>query len=137
MRWDITHCNTKRGFDPYMQAKQLEDTFKKVWKFEESDAPVMSEVLRNMSYALIKNKLTLLEATMLLTNKHMLDNLTEKVDNTEMQMFWKDRYAACDVKDIRNTKNESTLNKISSFAADTYLRPMLGQEKSTINFRKQ
>ncbi len=63
----IQPFESQEGIDPYMQAKQLEDTFKKVWKFEESDAPVMSEVLRNMSYALIKNKLTLLEATMLLT----------------------------------------------------------------------
>ena len=125
----------QEGIDPYMQAKQMEDTFKKVWKFDEADAPVMSEVLRNMSYALIKNKLTLLEATLLLTNKDMLERLTENVDNSEMTMFWQDRYTRW-LSDMRNTKNESTLNKISSFAADTYLRPMLGQEKSTINFRE-
>ena len=125
----------EEGIEPYMQAKQMEDTFKKVWKFDEAEAPVMSEVLRNMSYALIKNKLTLLEATALLTNKQLLEKLTEQIDNSEMRMFWQDRYTRW-LSDIRNTKNESTLNKISSFAADTFIRPMLGQTKSTVNFRR-
>ena len=47
------------GVEPYTQAKQLEDTFKKVWQFEENEAPIMSELLRNTSYTLIENKETL------------------------------------------------------------------------------
>lgn len=122
------------GVEPYTQAKQLEDTFKKVWKFEESEAPVMSEILRNASYTLIENNKTLLEATLLLTDKATRNEWVNKIDNPEMKVFWEKRFNRW-IEEKQTNKIESSANKIAAFTSDPLIRPMIGQVKSTIKFR--
>ncbi len=123
------------GVDSYQQAVQLQDTFKKMWKFDENEAPTMSQLLRNTAYVLIENNQTLLEATLLLTNplyrKQMLKNIT----HPGIKLFWTERFEKW-ILERQTSKIDSTYNKIEAFTSDPLVRPIIGQKRSTIKFRE-
>ncbi len=123
------------GVDSYRQAKQLESVFKKVWKFEENEAPNMSQILRHTAYVLIENEQTLLEATLLLTNTRFRERMLRKITHPEVLLFWRERFEKW-ISEHQTSKIDSTYNKIEAFTSDPLIRPIIGQKKSTIRFRE-
>lgn len=116
------------------QVSEMISIFKKIWK-DVSWGARMDELLRATLYTLAENELTLLEARPLLTNKGYRQGLTQNLKNEEIRDYWDNRFDSLSEK-MQAVYREPVLNKISIFLSEPDIRLMLGQKKSSVNFRK-
>jgi len=130
------------GFNPleaeninhYTQTLEFMGIFRKLW----ADAhwgPRMEELLRNTLTTLSLNGLTLLEAKALLTDSAFRGQLVASMSPTETKEYWLYRYNQLSEK-MQATYREPILNRLSIFISDPFIRSIVGQIKSTVDFRK-
>jgi hypothetical protein len=120
--------------DPYAQALEFMGIFKKLW----SDAywgPRMEELLRNTLLTLSLNGLTLLEAKAVLVNPSFRARMAAGLPPCEAKEYWLNRFDRLRNRTQR-TYSEPLLNRLSVFVSDPAIRAMVGQAKSTLNFRR-
>jgi len=124
----------QKGIDPYTQALELVEVFRKIWDLTDATTPRLIEILRNSVYTLIEAGGTMLDIEPLLTNQEFRTEAIRHVKNEAVHSFWHNRFAKWDNRD-RISNVESTLNKVSTFTSDPRIRMMLSSKKSTIDFR--
>ena len=134
---------TSVGFNPvevpenvpvYSHILELMRVFRKIWG-DRAWGPRMDELLRNSLVTLAENQLTLLEARALLAESSFRQALINRITNQEVKEYWTYRYNALSER-MQGTYREPVLNKISAFVTDPNIRHMVGQTKSTLNFRE-
>ena len=125
----------QEGIDPYTQALELVEVFRKIWNLSDDKTPRLIEILRNSVLTLIEAGGTMLDIEPLLTNQEFRNEKLKYVTYEAVDSFWRNRFDKWSEKD-RVTNIESTLNKVSSFTSDPRIRLMLSASKSTIDFRK-
>lgn len=125
----------QEGIDPYTQALELVEVFRKIWDLSEDKTPRLLEILRNAVLTLIEAGGTMLDIEPLLTNQEFREDKIRYVTNEAVASFWYNRFDKWEPKD-RVSNVESTLNKVSSFTSDPRIRLMLSAKNSTIDFRK-
>lgn len=121
------------GEDPYPYVLELISVFKKLW--EEAWGARMEDILRNAFLVLAEKNLTLLEIPRLLTDQAFRRNLIEDLKNEQVKEYWLYRFDPLTPK-TRAEWIESTLNKVNAFIADPLIKKIVGQRKSTIDFRQ-
>jgi len=129
------------GFNPletmryssFSQAAELIGIFKKFWQ-DAYWGPRMEELLRNTFITLSENGLTLLEASRLLTDSYFREKMIEGLKNEVARDYWVNRYHALSDK-MQTVYREPVLNRMAVFIGDPGVRLMLGQARSTIDFR--
>lgn len=124
----------QKGIDPYTQALELVEVFRKIWDLADATTPRLLEILRNSVYTLIEAGGTMLDIEPLLTNQEFRTEAIKHVKNEAVHIFWHHRFAKWDNRD-RVSNVESTLNKVSTFTSDPRIRMMLSSKKSTIDIR--
>ncbi len=130
------------GFNPleakrhsaFAQTSEMMGIFKKIWQ-DAYWGPRMEELLRAVLISLSENNLTLLEAERLLTDSSFRDQLTQGLKHDATRDYWLCRYNALSDK-MQAVYREPILNRLSVFTGDPGLRLMLGQARSTIDFRQ-
>jgi hypothetical protein len=130
------------GFNPlearkgesFYLATELMGIFKKTWQ-DAYWGPRMEELLRNSLVTLSENGLTLLEVAPLLTSPLFREKVIQKLGPGEVRDYWLTRYNALSEK-MQAVYREPVLNRISIFTSDPCIRLMVGQQKSTVNFRR-
>lgn len=130
------------GFNPieasnntrYSLVLELMGIFKKLWK-NAHWGPRMEELLRNAFLTLSANQLTILETKKLLTDTSFRQKMIENVDFDEVKEYWIYRYDKLSEK-MQSVYREPVLNRLSIFTANPHIRHMIGQSKSTFNFRE-
>lgn len=125
----------QEGIDPYTQALELVEVFRKIWNLSDERTPRLIEILRNAVLTLIEAGGTMLDIEPLLTNETFREEKLKYVTYDAVASFWSNRFIKWEVKD-RISNVESTLNKVSSFTSDPRIRLMLSAKKSTIDFRQ-
>lgn len=125
----------QEGIDPYTQALELIEVFRKIWDLSDDKTPRLIEILRNAVLTLVEAGGTMLDIEPLLTNEQFRKEKMKYVTYEAVDSFWHNRFEKWDEKD-RIANIESTLNKVSSFTSDPRIRLMLSAKKSTIDFRK-
>jgi len=124
----------QKGIEPYTQALELVEVFRKIWDLTDAATPRLLEILRNSVYTLIEAGGTMLDIEPLLTNQEFRTEAIRHVKNEAVHIFWHHRFAKWDNRD-RISNVESTLNKVSTFTSDPRIRMMLSAKKSTIDIR--
>lgn len=124
----------QKGIDPYTQALELVEVFRKIWDLTDATTPRLIEILRNSVYTLIEAGRTMLDIEPLLTNQEFRAEAIKHVKNEAVHSFWHQRFSKWDNRD-RISNVESTLNKVSTFTSDPRIRMMLSSKKSTIDIR--
>jgi len=94
----------------------------------------MDELTRNTLVTLAEHNLTLLEVQPLLTNDVFRTHLSNNLSNAEAKSYWHERYDSLS-PGMKSQYAEPLLNKTQTFVADPAIRSIIGQQKSTINFR--
>jgi hypothetical protein len=130
------------GFNPleasaanqYPLVMELMGIFKRLWH-DAHWGPRMDELLRNTFLTLGSNNLTLLEAKKVLTDKFYRQGLMENLNLPEVKDYWLSRYDSLSEK-MQAVYREPILNRLSIFTTDSHIRSIIGQTKSTFNFRK-
>ena len=125
----------QEGVDPYTQALELVEVFRKIWNLSEDKTPRLIEILRNAVITLIEAGGTMLDIESLLTDEQFREDKLKYVTYEAVASFWRKRFDQWEPKD-RVSNVESTLNKVSSFTSDPRIRLMLSAKKSTIDFRQ-
>lgn len=125
----------QEGIDPYTQALELVEVFRKIWNLSDNKTPRLIEILRNAVITLIEAGGTMLDIEPLLTNEDFREEKMKYVTYEAVDSFWRNRFDKWEERD-RISNVESTLNKVSSFTSDPRIRLMLSAQKSTIDFRQ-
>ena len=119
------------GNSVYPCALEMMGVFKRRWDF----GPRMEELFRTCLVTLGENKLTLLEMPLLLTSREARGSLVGNLTNQEIKAYWVDRYNKLS-QGSEVQYREPVLNKVTEFLTDENIRYMLGQARSTLDFRK-
>jgi len=129
------------GFNPLDTADlsfagilELVEVFERFWG-NSYWGPRMLELLRAVLVTLSANHLTLLEARPLLTDRNFRQGLIENVPFREIRDYWMYRYNPLSEK-MQNMYREPVLNKVSAFVTDPAIYRILGQRRSTVDFRQ-
>lgn len=123
-----------RRYSSFSQASEMIGIFKKIWQ-DAYWGPRMEELLRTAFITLSENGLTLLETERLLTDAHFREQMIRGLKHEAVRDYWQNRYGALSDK-MQAVYREPLLNRMSVFTGDPGLRLMLGQGKSTIDFRE-
>ncbi len=112
----------------------LISVFKKIW--HESWGPRMEHILRNAILALLDYPdSTLLDLPPMLVDKDFRKRVLEKVTNLQVRNFWFtefEKYSAW----FRSEAVAPIQNKVGQFLATPLIRNIVGQSRSSIDFRK-
>ena len=133
--------NCSIGFNPlessptdrYPLILELMSIVKKLWK-DSGWGPRMDELLRNSFLTLSANGMTLLEVKRLLTDSVFRQKMIENIELSEVKEYWQCRYNSLSEK-MQAVYREPVLNRLSIFTTDLNIRYMIGQSRSTFNFR--
>lgn len=108
--------------------------FARVWNVG-TDTPQLAQVLRHITYTLISNPgTTFAEIPLLLTEADVREKLVANVSLARTRQFWM-QYNKMSAKDQRDLTN-STANKVDAFLTNPLIANIVGQDKTTLNFRE-
>lgn len=119
---------------------EMQNIFSKIFpESGEALGPVFQQYMRNSLLLLMENPeqgYTLLETPRVLTDSEFRKKLLENCHNIVVKNFWE--------KEAEKAGGEAALaniapyitSKFNNFIANDYLRPIIGQSKSSINFRE-
>lgn len=108
--------------------------FEKVWGVG-TETPLLSQVLRNITFTLIQNPgTTFAEISLLLQDATAREKLVEPVKNSQVKLFWQGYNKLKEREQMERTN--STLNKVDAFLTQPIIANIVGQSKTTINFRE-
>ncbi|MFA6130486.1 MAG: helicase HerA-like domain-containing protein [Candidatus Omnitrophota bacterium] len=115
----------------YSTVLELVEVFRSRWA--EFWGPRTNELMRNALVILAENNLTLAEAPHLLLNNRFRNSLAANIQNEEAKN-WIYRYNKL-TEPQKTIYRDPSLNKIGEFLGDTSIRYLMGQSKSSFNFR--
>ena len=118
----------------YAEAYDMLGIFKKVWQ-DVSWGARMEELLRNLLLTLALTKRTLVEAPIFLTDETFRMSVVQKLTDQDIKFYWINRFGALSDK-MKPVYIEPVLNKLTVFTSDPYIRHMLAQGETSIDFRK-
>jgi hypothetical protein len=96
---------------------------------------LLAQVLRNVTFTLIQNPgTTIAEIPLLLQDRNTREKLIAKVKNSQVRLFWNSYNKLKDRE--QQEKTSSTLNKVDAFLTQPIIANIVGQSKTSINFRE-
>jgi hypothetical protein len=121
------------GEDPYLVVSGLMQIFAHIWAGSWSSR--MEYILSNTLFALLEvPNSTLLGVVRMLSDNEYKEYVVSQIKNPTVKNFWIKEYAAFNDK-YRTEAVAPILNKIGQFFSSEITLNMMGQQKSTINFR--
>ena len=118
---------------------ELINIFDKLYDLKQVGGPMFEQYTRNSLLLLMDDpseKFTLMEVPRVLSDKNFRDNLLARCKNIIVKDFWQ--------KEAEKAGGEAALanmvpyitSKFNVFTSNDYMRPIIGQAKSSIDFRK-
>ena len=118
---------------------ELINIFDKLYDLKQTGGPMFEQYTRNSLLLLMDDpseKFTLMEVPRVLSDKDFRDNLLARCKNVIVKDFWQ--------KEAEKAGGEAALanmvpyitSKFNVFTSNDYMRPIIGQAKSSIDFRK-
>ena len=118
---------------------ELMSIFDKLYDLEKTGGPMFEQYTRNALLLLMDDpteKFTLLEVPKILSDKELRNRLLIKCQNIVVKDFWeKEAEKAGGEASLQNMVPYIT-SKFSVFVANDYIRPIIGQSQSSLNFRE-
>ena len=122
-----------QGEDVYPHVLELLTVFEKLWG--DSWGARMEDLMRNSFITLAEQGRTLLDVPRLLTDEDFRAELVLHIRSPEAKSYWENRFGPLPAR-TKAEWVESTLNKVSTFITDPWIRDMVGQPLSTIDPRR-
>ncbi len=123
-----------KGEPDFLIASSLMTVLKRIWEGTWSSR--MEYILNNTILALLETPgSTLLGVVKLLTDKPFRDIIIKNCDNILVKNFWEQEFPRLSPQ-YQSEAIAPILNKIGQFFSTGMIRNILGQSKSTINFRE-
>ncbi|MHB9080389.1 MAG: type IV secretory system conjugative DNA transfer family protein [Pirellulaceae bacterium] len=93
----------------------------------------LRDISRNLLLLLVEHRLTLAEASLVLSDAAVRQALVDQSRNTEVKVFFNEHLGGLNPRDVK-LWFESSRNKWACFDSP-FIRPLVGQRQSTIDFR--
>jgi hypothetical protein len=124
----------KNGEPDFLVASKVMSVLKRLW--EGTWSARMEYILNNILLALLQTpNSTLLGVVKMLTDKGYRQYVVSNITNLVVKNFWEKEYPTFAGK-YETEAISPILNKVGQFFSSDLIRNVLGQEKSTINFRQ-
>jgi hypothetical protein len=118
----------------YLAASDMISVLKKVWA--DFWGPRLEHILRNSLLTLLENPgSTLLDLPKLLTDERVREAMLRRVSHPQVRDFWFSEFAKYSAW-LRSEAISPILNKVGQFLTSIPLRNIVGQRKSTFDFRQ-
>jgi len=118
----------------HLVAQGLLSAFKKIWG-EETFSARMEHIVNNTLLALLEYPgTTILSMTRMLTERAYRDRVVEHISEPSVKAFWINEFGAWDDR-YQKEAAAGVLNKVSQFVSNPLIRNIVGQPKSTFDFR--
>lgn len=118
---------------------ELINIFDKLYDLKQTGGPIFEQYTRNSLLLLMDDpteKYTLMEVPKVLSDREFRHRLLAKCRNIIVKEFWeKEAEKAGGEASLQNIVPYIT-SKFNTFIANDYMRPIIGQEKTTLNFRE-
>ncbi len=113
----------------------LISVFRRIWK--DFWGPRLEHILRNCILALLeyREKTTLLAIQRMLYDPKYREKIVEKIDDPIVKAFWEKEFAGYHAR-LKSEAISPIQNKIGQFLATPFIRNIIGQTKTSIDFRK-
>jgi len=133
--FSLNLLNCRREGQRGLVVSNVISIFKKLWA--DSFGPRMEDILRNGLHALIEQPrpLSILALPKLLTNKSYRSEVLKEVRNPAVLDFFHNTYDKWDNR-FREEAISPVLNKCRTFLTDPLLRAVIGQTRSSFDFRE-
>lgn len=119
----------------HLVAQGLLSAFKKIWG-EETFSARMEHIINNSLLALLEYPdTTILSVTRILTDKAYRDRVVEYIKEPSVKAFWVNEFGNWDER-YQKEAAAGVLNKVSQFVSNPLIRNIVGQAKSSFDFRK-
>jgi len=128
----LNFLTAKPGFE-FLMVDELVEICKRIYGVEYW-GPVLDMVLRHAAYAALEIGGTLVEMARILDDDFYRESILPKISNAETQRFLQ-RLSGFR-QGAREHKVASTLHRLQRFLGTPFIRNIVGQAKSTINFRE-
>jgi hypothetical protein len=129
--------NVMEDVDPtkrYLVANGLMNAFKKIWV--DAWSARMEYILNNILLALLEYpNSTLLGVNRMLSDKDYRDLVVSNVKDASVKAFWVDEFAKYGDRYMQEA-GAAIQNKIGQFVSNPLIRNIIGQPKSSFDFRK-
>jgi hypothetical protein len=123
------------GDNRHLVAQGLLSSFKKIWG-EETFSDRMEHIINNTLLALLEYPgATMLSINRIFVDKAYRKKVVENITDPSVKAFWEQEYAGWDDR-YRRDAYAAVLNKIGQFTSNPIIRNIVGQEKSSMDFRK-
>jgi hypothetical protein len=116
----------------YQIVDGLIETIRELWP--DTFGPRLEDVCRNALLLLAELGLTALEIVPLLSDAEFRARLVARSQNPEVRMYFEQHLGGLRASEVK-VWLESSRNKWNAFLANPFVRPILGQARSTINLR--
>lgn len=120
--------------DAFVEIAETVQILKHRWKLDVLGVRT-DELLRHTLFVLTQNRLTFLEISPFLTSASFRERCLAKLPRTESRSYFEVRYNLLSPQ-MQAVYREAILNKVSIYTADPHFRHLLGQRKSTVNFKR-
>lgn len=118
---------------------ELINIFDKLYDLKQTGGPIFEQYTRNSLLLLMddpEDKYTLMEVPKVLADRDFRHRLLAKCRNIIVKEFWeKEAEKAGGEASLQNIVPYIT-SKFNTFIANDYMRPIIGQQKTTLNFRE-
>lgn len=116
----------------YQVVDAIIEIIREIWP--DTFGPRLEDVCRNALLLLQELRLTVLEMVPLLSDETFRRALVARSRNAEVKLYFEAHLGGLRGTEVR-TWLESSRNKWNAFLANPFIRPVLGQARSTISFR--
>lgn len=120
--------------DAYVEVSEVVQILKERWQLQTFGART-EELLRNSLLVLFANALTVLEIAPLLTRIEFRRRCIENTPHGEARTYFEQRYEVLS-EPMKGVYREAILNKVSAYSGDAHFRHLLGQRRSSFDFRR-
>ncbi len=119
----------------HLVAQGLLSAFKKIWG-EDTFSDRMEHITSNCLLALLEYPgSTILGITRILTDNDFRKEVVSHIKDPSVRSFWVNEYGKWDER-YRKEAGAAILNKVGQFTSNPLIRNIVGQEKSSFDFRK-
>lgn len=129
----VNFLEPQPGQELFVQIAEITAIFKRRWP--DTSGARTEELLRNSLYSLAASGMTLVEIQLFLTNEAFRSRCLQQVNNPEILNYFRYRYDAAS-EGMQTTMRDPILNRFSAFTVDPRFRYLVGQTKSTFDFRQ-
>ncbi len=122
--------------DDIKTASSVFSCFEKVFKFELSSSPRMTNIFRNSLLTLVGTPgTTLISLQRILTNEQYRNQVVAAVDNPAVRHFWQQEFDTWHERE-RVQYIASLQNKLGAFLSNPILQGVLGQSRGSVDLRQ-